>query len=145
MTIGYLLLIAVPLGAAIAAGLFAIAVRDPERYRARFLGPTLVTALATYLASGVWWAAATTMRRAIAPYLVPYLSSLSSMSSASMRAMEAKGLGGVAPIMALENVARVTDPAIIVAAISGLIGLFAWWLPELVDRLGRERRSVSRL
>jgi hypothetical protein len=37
------------------------------------------------------------------------------------------------------------DPAIMVAAASGLIGLFAWWLPELVEWLGRERRRVSRL
>ena len=141
MTTAYLLMIAVAMTAAIGCGLFVIAARDPERYRARYLGPTLITSLATYLASGVWWASASTMRRTLAPYLLRALD-----RTAEGVTEGAHGIVSAAPTALLvEDVARVMDPAIMVAAASGLIGLFAWWLPELLEWLGRERRRVSRL
>ena len=114
MANGYLVAAAAGLTLALVGLLYALAARDAERYRAQILGPALVTSLAAFLASLVWWCGAHTAHRALKLYIYEAGSA--------------------------ENLAQVTDPALMLAIASGLIGLFSWWLPDLLER----RRCIER-
>jgi H+/Cl- antiporter ClcA len=107
MVNGYLVAAAAGFTLAVAGLLFGFAVRNPERYRSQFFGPALVTSLAGFLTSLVWWSAAKTVYRILELHTYdPMLS---------------------------EKLAQVTGPASMLAVSFGLIGVFSWRLPDLLE------------
>ena len=98
--------------------LFACAALNPSEYRQRVMGPTLVTTFASFLACGVWWLATTTAHAGL-------FAQLGLVDTEASRA-------------ALTHLSR---PALYLMTASGVAGLFAWWLPDLIDQLGFSDRN----
>ena len=98
--------------------LFACATLNPSGYRQRVMGPTLVATLASFLACGVWWLATTTAHAGL-------LAQLGLVETEASRAA----------------LAQLSRPALYLMTTSGIAGLFAWWLPDLIDQLGFSDRD----
>jgi len=120
MANGHLVAAAAALTIVLVGVLYAYAVRNPESYRADVFGPALVASLAGFLTCLVWWLSGRTVYRALQLHIGD-------------------------PATA-EKLAQVTSPALILAVSFGLVGIFAWRLPNLIDwlRPGEHRDSAAR-
>jgi hypothetical protein len=120
MANGHLVAAAAALTVILMGVLYTYAVRNPESYRADVFGPVLVASLAGFLTCLVWW--------------------LSGHTAYGVLRLH------ISDPAAAEKLAQVTFPALMLAVSFGLVGIFAWRLPNLIDwlRPGGHRNSAVR-